>query len=133
MTNTSASWRASVLLTKGHYRFEVLAKVSGVVSVLNTNKGGGAGIRQHGITKPRTNKLEGDSSWQPLAYEFQVAHEEDEIQLLCELRANKGEVWFDLDSLRLLKIELAPAGAPDGSKRPASGVSAAGPERTTPK
>lgn len=103
-TNTSASWRASVLLTQGNYRFEALAKVSGVVSLMNTNKGGGAGIRHSGIRKPRTNQLEGDSSWVPLQYEFQVPFEEDEIQLLCELRASQGEVWFDLESLRLVKV-----------------------------
>lgn len=107
MTNTSASWRASVLLTQGNYRFEALAKVAGVVSLMNTNKGGGAGIRHSGIRKPRTNQLEGDSSWMPLQYEFQVPYEEDEVQLLCELRASHGEVWFDLNSLRLVKVPPA--------------------------
>lgn len=105
ITNTAASWRSTVLLSQGKYRFEALARVAGVVSLLNTNKGAGAGIRHSGIRKPRTNKLEGDSSWQALNYEFQVPHEEEEVQLLCELRASKGEVWFDLNSLRLVKLE----------------------------
>jgi hypothetical protein len=104
-TNTAASWRSTVLLTRGQYRFEALAKVAGVESLSNTNKGAGAGIRHSGIRKPRANKVEGDSGWVPLTYEFPVAHEEDEIQLLCELRAAKGEVWFDLGSLRLVKLE----------------------------
>jgi len=104
-TNTAASWRSSVLLNQGRYRFEALAKVAGVESLSNTNKGAGAGIRHSGIHKARTNKLEGNSSWEPLRYEFQVPHDEEEIQLLCELRARKGEVWFDLDSLRLIKLE----------------------------
>jgi len=119
MTNTSASWRATVLLTQGNYRFEALAKVAGVVSLMNTNKGGGAGIRHSGIRKPRTNQLEGDSSWQPLSYEFQVPHEEDEVQLLCELRASKGEVWFDLDSLRLVKVNALNV-VPSSASAPAS-------------
>lgn len=114
-TNTSASWRASVLLTQGKYRFEALAKVAGVVSLMNTNKGGGAGIRHSGIRKPRTNQLEGDSSWVPLEYEFQVPFEEDEVQLLCELRASKGEVWFDVDSFRLVKIPQLNASSPSVS------------------
>jgi len=71
----------------------------------NTIKGAGAGIRDSKPRQPRSNKLEGDSSWQPLTYEFQVPFEEDEIQLFCELRAAKGEVWFDLDSLRLVKLK----------------------------
>jgi hypothetical protein len=104
MTNTSASWRASVLLTEGNYRFEALAKVAGVVSLMNTNKGGGAGIRHSGIRKPRTNKLEGDSAWEKLNYEFELKVEE-EIQLLCELRATQGEVWFDMNSFRLMKLK----------------------------
>ena len=104
MTNTSASWRASVLLGEGSYRFEALAKVSGVASMMNTNKGGGAGIRHSGITKPRKNSLEGDSGWQKLTYDFDLKYEE-EIQLLCELRATKGEVWFDEKSFRLEKVK----------------------------
>ena len=104
MTNTSASWRASVLLNEGSYRFEALAKTAGVVSLMNTNKGGGAGIRHSGIRKPRTNKLEGNSGWQQLNYEFELKVEE-EVQLLCELRATQGEVWFDVNSLRLTRLK----------------------------
>ncbi len=104
MTNTSASWRATVLLGEGNYRFEALAKAAGVVSLMNTNKGGGAGIRHSGIRKPRTNHLEGDSNWETLNYEFEVKYEE-EVQLLCELRAKQGEVWFDLNSFRVVKVK----------------------------
>jgi hypothetical protein len=104
-TNTAASWRSTVLLTRGKYRFEALARVASVESQSNTNKGAGAGIRQSRTRIARTNQLDGDSSWVPLTYEFPVQNEEDEVQLLCELRARKGEVWFDLDSLRLVKLE----------------------------
>lgn len=105
MTNTSASWRAEVLLPQGQYRFEALAKVAGVVSLMNTNKGGGAGIRHSGIRTPRTNKLEGTSAWEKLNYVFDVKEEEQEIRLLCELRATRGEVWFDANSFRLVKLK----------------------------
>ncbi|HWN97001.1 MAG TPA: CotH kinase family protein [Methylomirabilota bacterium] len=104
MTNTSASWRASALLGEGTYRLEALAKVAGVVSLMNTNKGGGAGIRHSGIRKPRTNHLEGESDWEKLHYEFELKYEE-EVQLLCELRATQGEVWFDANSFRLVKVK----------------------------
>ena len=92
------------MLGEGSYRFETLAKVSGVVSLMNTNKGGGAGIRHSGIRSPRTNQLEGSSDWKNLNYEFQLKYEE-EVQLLCELRATKGEVWFDEKSFRLVKLK----------------------------
>jgi len=34
-----------------------------------------------------------------------VAQQDDEIDLICELRAQKGEVWFDLDSLKLIRVK----------------------------
>ena len=108
-TNTTASWRATMLLEKGEYRFEAVAKGAGIVPVTFTNdlkKGMGAGIRLHASTAPRPNKLVGDASWQKLDYaltnktDFPV-----EMELLCELRAAAGEVWFDLDSLKLMKVK----------------------------
>lgn len=115
MTNTSASWRATVLLREGHYRLEAMAKTAGVVSLMNTNKGGGAGIRHSGIHKPRTNKLEGDSNWQKLVYDFELKYEQ-EVPLLCELRATRGEAWFDAGSFRLMQL---PAAKPDQGQPPA--------------
>jgi hypothetical protein len=40
-----------------------------------------------------------------LAFEFEVREGERELQLLCELRATQGQIWFALDSLRLLQVE----------------------------
>jgi spore coat protein H len=102
---TSASWRTRALLAAGKYRFEASAKTAGVVPFADPQKGEGAGIRISGSQSPRTNKLSGDAAWQPLAYEFDVAVPTEEVQLVCELRASKGEVWFDAESLKLVKVK----------------------------
>ena len=103
-TNTAASWRANVLLSQGNYRFEAMAKAAGIVPVLNTNKGAGAGLRISGTTTNRVNKLVGDTGWEKLEYELRVK-EEREVELIAELRALAGEVWFDADSFKLVKIK----------------------------
>ena len=106
MTNTVASWRANVYLAPGMYRFEAMAKCSGVVSSVNLKKGAGAGIRHSGSTTNRLNIIEGDTPWQKLEYVLpEIKNVEQEKELICELRATAGEVWFDVDSLRLVKIE----------------------------
>lgn len=102
-TNTTASWRANVLLGPGQYRFETMAKASGIVPVLDTKKGEGAGIRHSGTQTNRLNKLVGDTTWEKLEYELPVK-EEREVDLICELRATAGQVWFDLASMRLVKV-----------------------------
>ncbi len=104
-TNTAASWRASVLLNQGNYRFEAMAKGASIVPVLNTNKGAGAGIRISGTSTNRVNKLVGDTGWEKLEYEFPVKVDQREVELIGELRATAGEVWFDADSFKLVKIK----------------------------
>lgn len=98
-----ASWRARVWLDPGRYRFEGQARTVDVAAVKD-ELGEGAGLRVSGAAGSRTNKLSGDSSWQKLQHEFDVAGALQEIVLVCELRASKGQVWFDLDSLRLAKL-----------------------------
>jgi len=93
------SWRAVQNLPAGKYRFEALARTRGVVAV-DDEKGKGAGLRVSGGVK-RINSVEGDSAWKPLIYEFDSPG--GDIPLVAELRAAKGEVWFALDSLRLVK------------------------------
>ena len=50
----------------------------------------------------RTNKLVADADWTSLEVAFELPNS-GEVELICELRADKGEVWFDRDSLRLIK------------------------------
>jgi len=103
--NTRASWRTRVLLEGGHYRFEGQARGMGIIPNKEDKKGEGAGLRISGSQQPRPNKLSGDAPWQQLAYEFEVAAPDDDVELLCELRASSGEVCFDLNSLKLLRVK----------------------------
>lgn len=103
-TNSTGSWRSKVLLDGGHYRFEGLARCSGIVPLKDDKRGQGAGLRIHG-SQQRTNSIVGNTSWTRLSYEFDAASPDDEIELVCELRAEKGEVWFDADSIRLIRSQ----------------------------
>ena len=86
------------MLDPGKYRFVALVKTKGVTPLVND--GNGAGIRISG--GKRTNKLLADSDWTELEFPLELANS-GEVELVCELRAQKGEVWFDRDSLRLIK------------------------------
>jgi len=51
----------------------------------------------------RSNALIGNQDWILLQHEFVVAPGEDEKEMVCELRATEGEVWFDVSTLRLVR------------------------------
>ena len=101
---TTASWRTKVTLPGGRYRFEATARTAGVVAVPD-EVGAGAGVRISGAKQKRPNQLAGDAFWETIGYEFDVAAPSDEVVLVCELRASQGQVWFDEDSLRLVKVK----------------------------
>jgi spore coat protein H len=100
-----ASWRTALQLKRGQYQFEARVRTAGVVRLPNEpiTRGSGAGIRVS--QDPRTNQVIGDTDWQLLTHTITVAGELSEPELVCELRAAQGEVWFELDSLRLRKVE----------------------------
>jgi spore coat protein H len=98
---TFASWRTKVLLRNGRYRFEGRGRTAGVRPLLFDHHQG-AGLRVSGRSRS-ANGLVGDSSWQPLSLEFKVDAVKEVVELICELRAHSGEVWLDLDSLRLVR------------------------------
>jgi len=96
------SWRAKAFLPEGRYRFEALARTAQVIPLTNTvERGNGAGLRTSG--DKRTQQLAGDSPWTSLQHDFEVPAGGDEKELVCELRASRGEAWFALDSLRLVR------------------------------
>jgi hypothetical protein len=95
-----ASWRRTVLLSRGAYRLVVSAATTDVVS-LGDEKGAGAGVRISG--KVRGAGLEGTADWQPLEYRFQVTTNEQEVTLVAELRATGGQVRFDSQSMRIFR------------------------------
>jgi hypothetical protein len=100
----TASWRTRLRLPSGKYVFEGRLRTAGVVPLETdtARKGIGAGLRQS-QKQPRKHSFTGDNDWRHAEYEFTVPADTDEVVLLCELRAEKGEVWFDLGSLKLRK------------------------------
>jgi hypothetical protein len=99
----TASWRARVLLDPGRYVFSGRVRTKGVVPLDGDagRTGVGAGLRMSQPPEPRRNKLTGDHDWQAVEYEFTVPGASDEVVLVAELRARKGEAWFDPGSLKL--------------------------------
>lgn len=95
------SWRTKVILPAGKYRFEARARSQGIKAVEEPT-GTGAGLRVSGSS--RTNKLDGTANWTLLTHEFQVQAPTQEVELVAELRATAGEVFFDASSLRLVRI-----------------------------
>jgi spore coat protein H len=98
--HTIASWRAKVLLEPGAYRFVARAQSTNIAPI-SDNKGQGAGIRISRTEQPRGNKLVGTTPSKDLAFDFTAPG--GEVELICELRATRGEVAFDLTSLKLAR------------------------------
>lgn len=97
---TVASWRTRVALPAGKYFFEGDVRSAGILVKTNSDAiGQGAGLRVSG--GKRDHKLEGDSAWTRVRYSLTNAL--DEVELVCELRATKGEASFDENSLRLVR------------------------------
>jgi len=94
------SWRARVSLPQGKYRFEARARVRGVESSGDA-KGVGLGIRVSGA--PRANKIVGTSDWSPLSFDF-VLEGTGEVELVAELRGQKGTGDFDAGAFRLRRM-----------------------------
>ena len=68
---------------------------------IQSSSGEGAGLRISGGTRNGINKLAGDSPWQTVS--FPIEANGSEVVLVAELRASKGEVWFDKSSLQLVR------------------------------
>jgi hypothetical protein len=91
---TLASWRATLPLEAGPWRFEGVARTLGVVS----SDGAGAGLRISGGT--RGAGLNGNTEWKKVEFDFDSPG--GEVTLVCELRGGKGDAWFELDALRVV-------------------------------
>ncbi len=97
----SATWRATCELPPGQYRFEASIKTKGIVYAAQDAKDG-AGLRISGYKKGQKNP--GDRDWTPVHFDFQVEEGlEEPVELICELRANEGEIWYDVASLKLTR------------------------------
>ncbi len=96
-----ASWRKTVPLVKGRYRFLASVRTEDV-QPLQEPENPGAGIRVAAV--PRTSKLVGTSAWKSMEFDFEVTEEVRDVDLVLELRASKGQVFFNTESLKLKKL-----------------------------
>jgi spore coat protein H len=93
---TRASWRAQTYLKRGWYRFEGMAQLGALTS-------GSARLRISGDT--RSVGISGSGgNWRPLSHAFEVPDAGMDIEFVCELNASQGEVWFDVNSLRVRRL-----------------------------
>jgi hypothetical protein len=97
---SSSSWRTQVVLRSGHYQLEGRLRLDGVAIEAGDTLGG-ACLRISKGTKPR--RLTGSSEWADYKYAFTL-DKDGEVELVCELRALKGEASFDAASLRLVRL-----------------------------
>jgi hypothetical protein len=97
---TTASWRRSLELENGSYRFEARIRTRGVKAA-EDDSGKGVGVRISGKSRIGGNSVAGDSGWQTVGYDFET--DGGNVVLVAELRAQAGEVWFDAGSLRLVR------------------------------
>jgi hypothetical protein len=97
-----ASWRLSVSLPAGQFRFTGDARAEKIMVDTN-DAAAGAGLRISG--GKLAGKLIGDASWTTLEHTFETTYEGEEKELVCELRARQGAVWFDAQSLRLIRTK----------------------------
>jgi spore coat protein H len=92
--STRASWRTQGFLEPGSYRFEGMARTDSLT--------GQACVRISGSRV--STGLTGDSRWQTVKHDFSVGGEGLDVEFVCELEGDHGDVWFDLDSLRVKRI-----------------------------
>ncbi len=100
--DTSASWRRTLPLEPGNYRFEARLRTKGVVAA-QSSSGEGAGVRISGGTRSSVNAVSGDAPWQGVAFPFAASG--GEVMLVVELRATKGEMWCEKDSLQIVRVK----------------------------
>ena len=99
--DTVGSWRTRVTLEPGIYRFEGRIRTQGVTAG-SGEAGTGAGLRTSGGNV--REEVTGSQEWQRVVYPFQVTEAGSEVQLICELRAARGEAWFEGASLRVVRL-----------------------------
>ncbi len=78
-----------------------------MVAVADEKGPGGAGVRISGVA--RENQAAGTTDWQTITHEFEIADDAGTVELIAELRASSGQVYFELGSLRLVRVVLLDA------------------------
>lgn len=97
-----AGFRKGVLLTRGKYKLTTTVRTEGVEPLVEEGAPSqGVAVRISGAAA--TNSLQG-SATRELAFEFEVAEETGDIELVLELRATAGRVRLRQDSLKLVRL-----------------------------
>ena len=105
------SFRTSVILPAGRYRFGGLIKTKGVAAGREQEEKSqpeGAALRISGKQPPE--RVFGDQDWTWIEFGFEVAATEKvgdvkigPVELICELQSSRGTAWFDEDSLEIIR------------------------------
>ena len=100
---TTAAWVMRTTLPAGSYEFRARVKTL-AMQAAGGERMTGAGLRCSGAAGSSSRRLVEDSDWQELTCRFAVRGAEEPVDLACELRGSRGEVWFDLNSLQLRRV-----------------------------
>jgi hypothetical protein len=92
------------LLEAGEYQFTGRLRAEDLQFDDNITRGG-VTLRLSGDRAPRM--LTEAPDWTAFTHDFSVAGLTD-TELLCELRASRGRVWFDAASLKLVRKTATP-------------------------
>ena len=96
----AASWQARVYLPPGRYVFQGRVRTARVAA-LPKEPASGATLRAAGL-RPAIS-LRGDAQPTTVEQVFEVTNGDAAVELACELRAGRGEAWFDLESLKVMR------------------------------
>ena len=96
-----ASFRAMIRLPIGKYEVRGRIRTRGVQAAPDQRYPGGASFRLSGGEHARL--FTGDNEWTEFVHPFQI-HDPRDIELVAEIRAHAGEVWFDLKSMHLKMV-----------------------------
>lgn len=96
---TVAGFRAPLHLPAGHYTLAARIRTSHLTP-LKDARGEGAGLRISGGN--RSNTLAGTADWALVRHDFDLSAGRD-LELVAEIRANSGEAWFDLGSMKIIR------------------------------
>jgi len=88
------------MLSPGKYSFAGRVKLSGVEIAKGDER---AGVCLRIFHRTVAARLIGTRNWTEMVFDFEVEKPRTKVDFICELRGVKGEAFFDLTSLRLLK------------------------------
>ncbi len=100
--DSAGSWRTTVFLSPGRYRFEAKVLTDDVVGTGPPGKGG-LGVRIEGGAEGE--RVDGKGTWRTLALEFDVADAPKRIELVLEMLSSKGVAYAKIGALRLERLD----------------------------